>query len=109
MPPLGAGRDSAASNPREFPGSDLPELQLPGFAPDEEPADDAAVRAPRVRSRDGGGEFVGGEPAARPGPLDDGRLACVHRARQGKHPGGLKGACESVSHVPIIPFIVGSN
>ena len=50
------------------PWSDLPELELPGFAPNEEPSDDAAVRAPRVRIRDGGGEFVGSEPAARPGP-----------------------------------------
>ena len=49
------------------PWSDLPELELPGFAPDEEPADDAAVRPPRMRIRDGGGEFVGSEPAARLG------------------------------------------
>ena len=88
------------------PWSDLPELELPGFAPDEEPSDDAAVRAPRVRIRDGGGEFVGSEPAARPGPLDDGRPACVHRARQGKQPGGRKGAWESVGHVAIKVIII---
>ena len=90
------------------PWSDLPELELPGFAPDEEPSDDAAVRTPRVRIRDGGGEFVGGEPAARPGPLDDGRPACVHRARQGKHPGGRTDASENVGHVSIMPFIIDS-